>query len=335
MTREHKLALIVGFSLVLVLGVLISDHFSPARRNELAEDIRPSTGRDVGAVVQGVRLASEQGVTADGRMALPGVTPANGTPVVSGPIGPTQQGATPSDQLRQLNPDVRPVVQNQPQQQPGTTLTMGERPPLPGMNGGATGRDPAVSALAQTTTDPVETLVMGDPNMGQPTSAQTPEAPATVQIPLQRHDVREGDTLYRIAVKYYGDGKLWEKVREYNKDKVSGSGTLREGVTLLLPPKDVLLGKPYVPTTQPQTTPAPKTTPDGKPVRPETRVASGADSKNFKEYVVKEGDTLSAVAKKTLGSTKRWPEIVEANRGTLKNEDALSVGMKLKIPAAR
>ena len=40
MTREHKLALIVGFSLVLVVGVLISDHFSKARTARV--DSRPA-----------------------------------------------------------------------------------------------------------------------------------------------------------------------------------------------------------------------------------------------------------------------------------------------------
>jgi nucleoid-associated protein YgaU len=37
MTREHKLALIVGFALVLVVGVLISDHLSGARHLDLAD----------------------------------------------------------------------------------------------------------------------------------------------------------------------------------------------------------------------------------------------------------------------------------------------------------
>ncbi|MFG0258122.1 MAG: LysM peptidoglycan-binding domain-containing protein [Phycisphaerales bacterium JB043] len=37
MTREHKLALVLGFALVLVVGVLISDHFSGARLAQLEE----------------------------------------------------------------------------------------------------------------------------------------------------------------------------------------------------------------------------------------------------------------------------------------------------------
>jgi nucleoid-associated protein YgaU len=37
MTRENKLALVVGFGLILLVGILISDHFSTARSQEPAE----------------------------------------------------------------------------------------------------------------------------------------------------------------------------------------------------------------------------------------------------------------------------------------------------------
>src|SRR5688572_14246714 len=37
MTRENKLALIIGFGLVLVVGILVSDHLSAASRQETAD----------------------------------------------------------------------------------------------------------------------------------------------------------------------------------------------------------------------------------------------------------------------------------------------------------
>ncbi|MEE9129601.1 MAG: LysM peptidoglycan-binding domain-containing protein [Phycisphaerales bacterium] len=37
MTRENKLALVVGFALIVFVGVLVSDHFSAARLNEPAD----------------------------------------------------------------------------------------------------------------------------------------------------------------------------------------------------------------------------------------------------------------------------------------------------------
>lgn len=49
MTRENKLALVVGFGLVLFVGILISDHFSTARNQESA-DIR--SGRLIDPLAQ-------------------------------------------------------------------------------------------------------------------------------------------------------------------------------------------------------------------------------------------------------------------------------------------
>ena len=39
MTRENKLALIVGFSLILVVAILITDHLSPAQNERIAQII--------------------------------------------------------------------------------------------------------------------------------------------------------------------------------------------------------------------------------------------------------------------------------------------------------
>jgi hypothetical protein len=36
MTRENKLAMVVGFGLLLFVGILVSDHFSTAQRQETA-----------------------------------------------------------------------------------------------------------------------------------------------------------------------------------------------------------------------------------------------------------------------------------------------------------
>ena len=49
MTREHKLALIVGFALFLVVGVLVSDHFSSARKSQPGSGISALGPREAGA----------------------------------------------------------------------------------------------------------------------------------------------------------------------------------------------------------------------------------------------------------------------------------------------
>lgn len=49
-------------------------------------------------------------------------------------------------------------------------------------------------------------------------------------------------------------------------------------------------------------------------------------------HTVEKGDTLSAIAKKTLGSASRYPEIFEANKPMLKNPDRIYPGQVLRIP---
>ncbi len=54
----------------------------------------------------------------------------------------------------------------------------------------------------------------------------------------QIHKVQEGETLWTIAEKYYGDGKLWPKIWDANKDKVSNAQSLKVGDELVIPPKE-------------------------------------------------------------------------------------------------
>jgi nucleoid-associated protein YgaU len=51
-------------------------------------------------------------------------------------------------------------------------------------------------------------------------------------------------------------------------------------------------------------------------------------------YTVKKGDTLSAIAKATLGKASRYQEIFEANKPMLKHPDKIYPGQVLRIPKA-
>lgn len=58
-----------------------------------------------------------------------------------------------------------------------------------------------------------------------------------------------------------------------------------------------------------------------------------ADTKAAVFHTVVKGDTLSAIAKKTLGNASRYPEIFEANKPMLKHPDKIYPGQVLRIPA--
>jgi nucleoid-associated protein YgaU len=49
-------------------------------------------------------------------------------------------------------------------------------------------------------------------------------------------------------------------------------------------------------------------------------------------HTVVRGDTLSAIAKKTLGSANRYPEVFEANKPMLSHPDKIYPGQVLRIP---
>ncbi len=51
-----------------------------------------------------------------------------------------------------------------------------------------------------------------------------------------------------------------------------------------------------------------------------------------RKHVVAQGDTLYKIAQRYYGNGAKWPEILEANRDQLKNENAVRPGMELRIP---
>jgi nucleoid-associated protein YgaU len=55
-------------------------------------------------------------------------------------------------------------------------------------------------------------------------------------------------------------------------------------------------------------------------------------TQQFSKYVVKAGDSLSAIAKEVLGDVNRWKEIWEANKAAVPDPNAISVGQELLIP---
>ena len=66
--------------------------------------------------------------------------------------------------------------------------------------------------------------------------------------------------------------------------------------------------------------------------RPAATTASNPPATSGRRHVVTQGDTLYKIAQRYYGSGAKWPEILEANRDVLKNENAVRPGMELRIP---
>jgi len=58
----------------------------------------------------------------------------------------------------------------------------------------------------------------------------TPPAP-----PETTYVVQPGDTLYGIAQRFYGDGKLWTVIYDFNRDRIPSPQAMRVGTELRIP----------------------------------------------------------------------------------------------------
>lgn len=115
--------------------------------------------------------------------------------------------------------------------------------------------------------------------------------------------VEPGDTLSKIAVKYYGNASLWRKIYEDNRDIIINPNRIRTGMRIKLYLADMTEEK----------------TEDG------TSDVMGT-------YTVRSGDSLWKIAKAMYGQGWQWRRIYDANRNVIPDSLILRVGQILVIP---
>ena len=47
--------------------------------------------------------------------------------------------------------------------------------------------------------------------------------------------VQPGDTLFRVAEKFYGDATQWKRIREANRTRIDPDGRIRAGQIIVVP----------------------------------------------------------------------------------------------------
>lgn len=319
MTREQKLALVLGFAAVMVVGLLISDHLAAARTADLEDAPHDAT----------VVIDADEGQAMRRAIAMPSTTSEyRGRPVRPAP-GMGEQAIARAEERDAIGPMVETRDDSEPgRPQPGPIkLVMGE-------GGGAfVPKEPArgrsvldvvgdsVAEGAEAVADGVRHLTnlaqitkpngmasMGDEN-GRPVSREVSTEPVVIQ-----HHVQANESLYKIAEKYYGDGNAWRRIAKDNAGRVGENGSVRQGVTLrIFDPKS-----------------------GGQPARAqvvEAREAKPAP-KGPLTYTVKSGDTLGEIAQDVLGTVRRQHELIALNRDVLRDPDNLRAGMVLKLPSS-
>ena len=78
-------------------------------------------------------------------------------------------------------------------------------------------------------------IVSGAAETAQAPAASDKKAPTADAATETTYKVSSGDTLWKIADKFYGDGEKWKVIYEANKDKLSSPGTIVPGQELVIP----------------------------------------------------------------------------------------------------
>ncbi len=68
--------------------------------------------------------------------------------------------------------------------------------------------------------------------------APSAEAMTSAAAPVKTYTVRKGDSLSRIAKKVYGNGRLWQRIYDANRDQLPNANKLRPGMVLQIPALD-------------------------------------------------------------------------------------------------
>lgn len=131
------------------------------------------------------------------------------------------------------------------------------------------------------------------------------------------HEVRSGDTLDEIAIRYYGSMRYRDVLLKLNTGL--DPKRLQIGQSLRLRASSAAEARALAEAVK-RARPAPTVT-----------KASSSTAKPGR-YTVQAGDVLSTIAQKTLGSSKKVDQLFEANRDLLESPDKLREGMVLKIP---
>lgn len=318
MTRETKIGLLVGLAFIIVIGILLSDHLSI--NNESTQASLTQVGANVrqGAAVPNAAVA---------------IPVPSQVPVAPQLPLPTSQELAPRPEttsiVRITPPEQSPIVVRQaPQVNPQVTeaaelsnyasVTPAPEPTAPIVTmlpTPAPTAEPAVM-LAESTGVPVELTQLAMQNGEQLVPISTNPEPAPTRLAVtqtRRYTVASGDTLSKIALKFYGVDSRANRERIINANPA-----------LKANPNLLVIGQSYnVPELEnsPVVPPAAETRAEPAPVKSSDKV-----------YVVQANDSLWKIAARQLGDGNQWKKIAELNRDVLDGGENVRAGMKLKMP---
>jgi nucleoid-associated protein YgaU len=316
LNREQKLALIVGFSLVLLVGILLTDHLSQARSVRMdgiaeREGSLPALARHV--------PRSAYATQPEGRLTEVGLT-----------SEPDAAVGTRAEQGQRVALDADPLAIGPPIVDP-TSGGLAGPGPMPVRDERLAEIKSALQMAANVQGEAAD-RVQPQPTI-RPTIQNTTPAivdPLDADIPDPAwYTVQPNESLYVICKRFYGKGTVWRKLAAHNVGRVGEDGSIRVGVRLQIPHASVVLGPGATFAQSPeQTKPAVKQ-PAAKPP-----AAIDVASIKTRDYTIKPNDCLSKIAQAQLGTIKRQGEILALNKDRLQDADDIRSGMVIQLPAS-
>ena len=295
MTRETKIGLLVGLAFIIVIGVLLSDHLTSATNPQMSTKMA-GIGTQVG----------------DSLAAPGGYNPnKNITIIPPGNVLPPEQVPTRYETAR------RPVEAAPAIVDIGSP-TGPERKPIEIVN---------IDPRTNTTTLPPVRFVEPAPVVTPlPVVPTRVSAVTDVTAPKREHKAQSGDTVSKMAYKYYG--KNTKELRDL---------ITKANPSLQRSPDRIVVGQMYVIPPAPsagQNTVAASTVGEAMMTSATTQPAASATAAatSVKIYTVKANDSLWRIATEQCHDINAAKQILALNKDVLKGSNKLQVGMKLKLP---
>ena len=250
MTREHKLSLVLGFGLLLFVGILLSDHFSAAQRREHADlvatapDRAPSRALTDQVTIQALPVVQRNAVSAVGHYSSEGAQTdglhahTNGA---QAPVTPVQM-AVPAE-LYTIKAGESLYKICEAKYGDGTlwkSLAEFNSNVIPNptkLRAGVTIRIPSASVLRGESPQPVQQVQYDVAGMSAGDSAELgvlPQPEPTVPA-AREYTVQKGDTLSTISSKKLGSKSKWKQIADANRDRLSDPHNLVPGTVIRLP----------------------------------------------------------------------------------------------------
>jgi len=181
------------------------------------------------------------------------------------------------------------------------------------------------------------TVVASEPNKTQVIAAVKSEEKTQTVKPLAVYEVRTGDSLAKLALKFYGQkegSKLAsiDRIFNANKDKLSSIESIQVGQKLIIPAVESKTDE-LVKTGMFEKVKEPAASKDSKQSAKEAKTQKEQPKEQFRIYTIKDSDSLWQIAVKQLGDGNRYKEIIKLNKNVLNDGNSLVVGTKIKLPA--